>query len=300
MGLHTQGARIRALFEKAEDEVAVIAPFIKVDALRSLIEVIPAQAHLRCVSRWLPREIAAGVSDPEILALLETRGNFSLSLVDRLHAKLYIAGDRCLAGSANVTLAGLGERGDDSNIEVLVETTIDEPGIAASLEAIAQHERVATRSMARAARRLAESVTTSATSPGALDAHWFPGSRRPEQAYRFYARPPNGFLGVADQVLLADLARSNLPPGLEEGEFRDAIRSLLKAIPLAEALLVASEDTTLTRADASSWLEPISGDDFSPNDLWVAFVNWMAYFYSDRVMKQEIAEIALRRARLLG
>ena len=297
---HTQGARIRALFENAEDEVAVIAPFIKVDALRSLIEVIPAEAHLRCVSRWLPRDIAAGVSDPEILDLLETRGHFSLSLVDRLHAKLYIAGDRCLAGSANVTLAGLGEGGDGSNIEVLVETAIDEPGIAATLEAIAQDERVATRSMARAARRLAESVTTSTTSAAALDASWFPGSRRPEQAYRFYAQPPSGFVGVANQVLLADLARSNLPPGLEESEFQDAIRSLLMAIPLAEALLVASEDTTLTRADASSWLEMISGDDFSPNDLWIAFVSWMAYFFSDRVMKQEVAEIALRRARLLG
>ena len=298
--LHTQGARIRALFENAEAEVAVIAPFIKVDALRSLIRVIPAEAHLRCVSRWLPREIAAGVSDPEILDLLETRGNFSLSLVDRLHAKLYIAGHRCLAGSANVTLAGLGEGGDDGNIEVLVETTVDEPGIAATLEAIAQDERVATRSMARAARRLAERVTTPTPLPGALDGHWFPGSRRPEQAYGFYAQLPSGFLGVADQVLLADLARSNLSPGLGEGEFRDAIRSLLKAIPLAEALLAASEDTTLIRADASSWLEPISGDHFSSNDLWIAFVNWMAYFYSDRVMRQEIAEIALRRARVLG
>ena len=52
----TQGARIRALFERADGEVAVIAPFMKVDALRSLLEVIPADLHLRCVSRWLPKE----------------------------------------------------------------------------------------------------------------------------------------------------------------------------------------------------------------------------------------------------
>lgn len=297
--IRTQGARIRALFERTEEEVAVIAPFIKVDALRSLIEVIPSNAHLRCVTRWLPREIAAGVSDPEILDLLETRGNFGLSLVDRLHAKLYIAGNRCLAGSANVTLAGLGEGHYDPNIEVLVETTIDELGIAATLDAIAQDERVATRGMARAVRRLAESVTVSTPSFGQPAPHWFPGSRRPEQAYGFYAEPPSGFVGVADQVLLADLARSNLPPGLEEEEFRDAIRSLLMAIPPAKRLLEASEDMTLTRADASSWLQPISGD-LSPNDLWIAFVNWMAFFFSDQVMKQEIAEIALRRARLLG
>ena len=295
----TQGARIRALFEGAEGAIAVIAPFIKVDALRSLLEVIPAGLHLRCVSRWLPREIAAGVSDPEILDLLDMRGNFSLSLVDRLHAKLYIAGDRCLAGSANVTLAGLGEGGVGSNIETLVETTTDDPGIAATLEAIAQAERTATRSMAQTVRRLADSLAVSTASAVALDATWFPGSRRPEQAYGLYTQPPSGFFGAADQVLLADLASSNLPPGLEEGEFQTAIRSLLAAIPLSGTLLEASEDTMLTRADASSYLETIAGDDFSTNDLWLAFVNWMAYFFPDRVMKQEIAEIALRRARLL-
>ena len=296
----TQGTRIRALFESAAGEVAIIAPFIKVDAMRSLLDVIPSNTHLRCVTRWLPREVAAGVSDPEILDVLEERGDFDLSLVDRLHAKLYIAGDRCLVGSANVTLAGLGEGGDGGNIEVLLESTIDNPGIEATLEAIARAERAATRSMAQTARRLADSLADSTTPRGVLDAPWFPGSRRPEQAYGFYAQPPSSFVGAADHVLLADLASSNLPPGLEEHEFRDAIRSLLAAIPLAETLLEASEDMTLTRADASSWLETIAGDDFSTNDLWIAFVNWMAYFFSDQVMKQEIAEIALRRARLLG
>ena len=297
----TQGCRIRVLFESATGEIAVIAPFIKVDAMRSLLNVVPSDMHLRCVTRWLPREVAAGVSDPEILDMLEERGDFDLSLVDRLHAKLYIAGDRCLVGSANVTLAAFGEGGDGSNIEVLVETTIDDPGIAATLDAIAQVERAATRSMAQAARRLADSLADSAISAVALDAPWFPGSRRPEQAYGFYVQPlSSGFVGAADRVLLADLASSNLPPGLEEHEFRDAIRSLLSAIPLAETLLEASEDTTLTRADASSWFETIAGDDLTANDLWIAFVNWMAYFFPDRVMKQEIAEIALRRARLLG
>ena len=295
----TQGARIRALFERADGEVAVIAPFIKVDALRSLLEVIPAGLHLRCVSRWLPREIAAGVSDPEILDLLEARGNFSLSLVDRLHAKLYIAGDRCLVGSANVTLAGLGEVGEGSNIEILVESTISNPEISVTLQTIAQAERAATISMARTARRLADSLANSTTPAVAPDVRWFPRSRRPEQAYRFYVQPPNGFVGAADQVLLADLASSDLPLGLEEHKFKDAIRSLLAAIPPAQTLLEASEDMTLTRADASSWLETIAEDDFSANDLWIAFVNWMAHFFPDRIMKQEIAEVALRRARLL-
>ncbi|MCY3816197.1 MAG: phospholipase D family protein [Gammaproteobacteria bacterium] len=296
----TQGARVRALFENASHEIAVIAPFIKVNALRSLLEVIPEALQLRCVSRWLPKEIAAGVSDPEILDLLEARGNFSLSLVDRLHAKLYIAGNRCLAGSANVTLAGLGEVGGGSNIEVLVETTIDDPGISATLAEIAQCERPATRSMAVTARRLADSLAGSMASTVGPEATWFPNSRRPEQAYRFYVQLPSGFIGAADQVLIADLASSDLPPGLEENEFRDGIRSLLAAIPLAKTFLESTEDTMLTRADASSWLDTIAGEEFSGSDLWIAFVNWMACFFPDQVMKQEIAETALRRARLLG
>ena len=231
--------------------------------------------------------------------MLEERGSFRLSLVDRLHAKLYIAGDRCLIGSSNVTFAGLGEGGDYKNIEILVEIAVDDPSIVATLEEISQAERPATRTMAQAVRRLADSLSIPATSQTNLDAPWFPGSRRPEHAYRFYKHPPSGYTGAADRILLVDLANSNLQPGLGEDEFKTAIRSLLAAIPTAKILLDATEDMTLTRADAHSYLETIAGDEFSTNDLWIAFVNWMAYFFPDRVMKQEIAEIALRRARLL-
>ena len=295
----TQGDRIRALFENGGSRVTIISPFIKVNAIRSLLDVIPSHAHLRCVTRWQPREIAAGVSDPEILEILEERGNFSLSLVDRLHAKLYTAGDRCLAGSANVTLAGLGEGSDGNNIEVLVETTVTDPGIAATLAEISQAERPATRMMAQTARRLADSISASMTPEVAVEAPWFPTSRRPEDAYRFYAQPPSAYAGAADRILLADLANSNIQPGLEESEFQVAVRSLLASMPIAGTFLQASEDTTLTRSEVGGYLEKIADDEFSPNDLWLAFVNWMAYFFSDQVMKQVIYEVALRRAQAL-
>ena len=295
----TQGSRIRALFEKTEDDVSIISPFIKVDALRSLLQVFPSGRHLRCVTRWLPKEVAAGVSDPEILDVLEKRGNFSLSLVDRLHAKLYIAGDRCLVGSANVTLAGLGEGGDSNNIEILVDTTIDAPGVAETLEEISKTERPATRAIAQITRRLADSLSSSAPSTAAIEISWSPISQRPQYAYLFYTQPPSGYTKIADQTLLDDLARSNLQPGLEEDEFRSAIRSLLQTIPIAESFLNTTEDTTLTFADTHSYFKEIAGDQCSANELWLAFVEWMAYFFNDQVMRQEITEIALRRAQIL-
>ncbi|MCY3767588.1 MAG: phospholipase D family protein [Gemmatimonadetes bacterium] len=295
----TQGSRIRDLFENAVHPVSVVAPFIKLDALKSLLDVIPSDMHLRCVTRWLPREVAAGVSDPEILGLLDERGNFTLSLVDRLHAKLYIAGTRCLAGSANVTLAGLGEV-DERNIEVLVETTIDNPGIAPTLEEISLFERPATSQMAQAVRRSADILAASITSAVDIAIPWFPISRRPEDAFDFYKRPPEGSIKTVDRTLLVDLAHSNLQPGLDENGFRSAVRSLLTDIPICNELLETMEDRTITRADAHSFLEEISGEEISTQDLWLAFVNWVAYFFPDKVMKQEIAEIALRRAQDLG
>lgn len=293
----TQGERIRALFTGAQGEVAIIAPFIKVGALVSLLEVVPPDTHLRCVTRWLPREVAAGVSDPEILDVLEERGAFTLTLVDSLHAKLYIAGDECLAGSSNVTLQGLGDVAH-GNIEVLVATTIHDLGVASTLAEIAEVERPATRTLAKATRLLADTLPQPPTEADSV--RWFPHSRRPEHAFRLYSHAPTGYLVEADRILLADVAGSNVPAGLSEEDFTTEIRALLATIPLAEAVLDAIEDVTLTRADATFHLELLAVGEFSTNDLWLAFVNWMAYFFPDQVMKQQIAEVALRRAQLLS
>ena len=264
-----------------------------------MLEVIPVTAHVRCVTRWLPREVAAGVSDPEIIDVLETRGNFTLSLVDNLHAKLYLAGQKCLAGSANVTLPGLGEADGRNNIEVLVEATVDNAGVASTLISISKLERLATQTLAEATRRLANRLPPTV---GANDTeqYWFPRSRTPERAYRFYSQPPLGFVGRADEILLEDLAKSNLPPGLSEINLRREARSLLADIPLAGALLGAVGDTRLTRLDAMSHLELLADNQYTTDDLWMSFVNWMVYFFPDDVMKQEITEVALRRARLLS
>jgi PLD-like domain len=293
-----QGDRIRALLRGAKNEVSIIAPFIKTGALKSLLEAIPAHVHVRCITRWLPKDIAAGVSDPEIIDLLEQRGHFSLSLVDILHAKIYIADKTCLAGSANVTQPGLGGTDAQTNIEILVETTVDDSSVAETLEAISKTERQASQFDAETARRLADSfrpLTTLASD----DAVWFPRSRKPERAYAFYRKPPTGYLGAIDQLLLEDVASANIQPGLSKRDFRLAVRTLLKKIPLAKLLLGGKKDMMLTKAEASPYIVSMAGTEFTTEDLWLAFINWMSFYLEDVVMKQEVTEIALRRAQVL-
>ncbi len=296
----THGDRIRSLLDGTQDPITFIAPFIKKEALRSLLRVIPKDTTLRCVTRWLPREVAAGVSDPEIFEELEQRGSFTLTLVDNLHAKLYIVGDQCLAGSANLTLSGLGDV-DNGNIEVLLRTTIHNPDIAATLAAIRKAERPASRHIAEAARALADKYVPSLTAH--LDPiPWFPHSRRVENVYRFYSQPPDSeqFLTTSDRMLLADIANTNMGTGLSDTLFRKQIRALLQTIPLAASLLDNDSDITLTKADALPHLTLLENDNIGRNDLWIAFVNWMVFFFPGQVMKQEITEIALRRAQRIS
>jgi hypothetical protein len=295
----TQGAQVRTIFQDAHEEIVIIAPFIKVKALKLILESVPSSTHIRCVTRWLPRDIAAGASDPEILDVFEERGNFSLSLVDVLHAKLYVAGDKCLVGSSNVTLPGLGEAEYGNNIELLAAVPFDNPDVIQVLKEISRVERTATRNDAEVARRLADSLSPLTISSTDGTAVWTPRSRRPEHAYEFYKDPPKGYLASGERMLLGDVARANIQPGMNEDRFRLAIRELLNQIPLSQTLLAGKEDTTLTRADAQPYLESIAADEFSVNDLWQSFVLWMSYFYADQVMKQEIAEFALRRAQVL-
>jgi len=295
----TQGDRIRSLFSAATGSVTIVAPFIKRKAFHSLLEVIPSETEVRCVTRWLPREVASGVSDPEIIDDLEQREAYSLTLVDSLHAKLYIAGEKCLAGSSNVTNAGLGDA-DESNIEVLVATSACDQGIQATLAAIAEKGRPATQQMAATVRRLAASLSPS-PAPDVEPSVWFPRSRRAHDAYRLYSRPASNqeYLSLADRLLLSDLANANIPPGLGEDEFRVEMQELLQTIPLANTLLETEDDLTLTKADAQAYLTVRVTKEIQPNDLWTAFVNWMVCYYPRQVMKQEITEIALRRARLI-
>ena len=293
----THGQRIRALFRDAVDTV-IIAPFMKVDALESLLQAIPPHASLRCVTRWLPREVAAGVSDPEVLGVIRERGNASLSLVNRLHAKLYVADGKCLAGSPNVTFAGFGESQSSGNIEVLLKTTTVDPDIAGTLEDIDREAFEATEAMAIAVRRQADNLHLSADgASGATGTFvWYPVSRRPEDAFRMYATPPGGYLTTADRQLIADVAGCNLLPGLDEAGFRLAVRDLLAAIPMSNPVLKGTLDFLFTRRDADDFIRSMATDEYSQSDVWTAFVRWMAHFFGDKVTVQEVSELALRRA----
>ena len=100
-----------------DDLILVIAPFIKVDALRRLHEAHKKQVQFRVICRWHAEDIVSGASDVEVYSYLKEIGSH-LYLNPDIHLKLYIFNSNVVfSTSGNLTLRGLGYS-EQANIEV--------------------------------------------------------------------------------------------------------------------------------------------------------------------------------------
>jgi hypothetical protein len=88
--------------------ILVVAPFIKLEALKSLFEEAPVSNGCRVVCRWQPLDLVAGVSDLEVYGYLKDRG-WDFFVNQQIHMKLYVfESNLAFATSGNLTMTGLG------------------------------------------------------------------------------------------------------------------------------------------------------------------------------------------------
>jgi hypothetical protein len=182
-------------------------------------------------------EVAAGVSDPEIAEIAEADGRPHILLCHNLHAKLYIADDRCLIGSANLTGRATG-RVPDANIELLLEADTTHPEVQRVLDAIGTTSLPASIDLARQIREQADLLRADEDAPqvlvageGPTRARWLPETRNPERLYRVYS---GRYRNIGTDVLagvLRDLAHLDVPPGLAEQAFGEAVLAGLRSMP---------------------------------------------------------------------
>ncbi|MFD1661422.1 phospholipase D family protein [Streptomyces caeni] len=230
--------QIAQLLEGASERVVLVAPFIKREVLRASLSAIPRRVEeIQCVTRWSVAEVAAGVSDPEIAEIAEADGRARVLLCHNLHAKLYVADDRCLVGSANLTGRATG-RVPDANIELLLEVDAAHPEVQRVLDAIGNTSVPASVDLARQIREQADLLRADEDAPqvlvagqGPTRARWLPETRNPERLYRVY----NGrYRNIGTDVLagvLRDLAYLDVPPGLSEQAFGEAVLAGLRSMP---------------------------------------------------------------------
>jgi hypothetical protein len=271
------GEDVKTLFAGAEKAV-VVAPFITKGGLLPLVAALAPGGRIDVVTRWEPREIRAGVSDPMIIDVVEACGG-TVRLLPRLHAKVYCVGEQALVGSANPTGPGLGFT-TPANVEALVVAAKDEPALSRLFATIDGLASLADRDYAiqlvEYASTLPESLTTSLLDHTAGAPHWVPRAMVPSQVQKCYL----GIVPERDDYR-ADLDAINAPPGLSSGSFHTHTGLVLrqgiigKIYQECEGLQQFPGVELMLRilVDAG-----VATNDENPTIIWRRILNWFQFY----------------------
>ncbi|MGY2025885.1 phospholipase D family protein [Nocardia gipuzkoensis] len=278
--------QIEDLIGDAQKQVTLVAPFIKREVLAGALSAVPASVEaIKCVTRWVPKEVAAGVSDPEIIELAENDQRLRIRLCPSLHAKLYLTDDRCLIGSANLTAKATG-RTADPNIEILIEVPAVHPEVSRVLAEIGTRAIEATPHMASLMRRQAELLTESRSIASdslqeEVPHSWYPETRRPEIVYPYYCGSAEVGQSIEGAVL-QDLAFLGVPAGLSETEFLEWIETRLRKIPALQKLV---DGNRLSNVELRHALQKQTGmtDEKAGRtaETIAAWLRYFGHFYTD-------------------
>ena len=259
-------------------EAVIVAPYMKVAALTTVMDQLGTGASVECFTRWTPLDIQMGVSDLKCRTVVLDRGG-SFKLHNRLHAKYYRFDDRVLVGSANMTASGL-SYASHGNLEILCE-----PGpsfVPVVFEAALKRDSVEVSDHAfriwqqcpvieRGISSSTEDITESRLN------EWKPQTRNPGYLWLCYSGAEDEIVSGEQRALASlDLRTLGVPPGLVSESFDDWIRLSLRASPFMDSVrqFEGRTDAVVWDSVAAEW-----GVSRSIAARWVSTAyNWLKYF----------------------
>ena len=311
MSLVSPSTAVLDIIRSANDRVVIVAPYIKSKALQIVLGALQSTvSELVCVTRWLPEDIACGVCDIEILEDVWAKGG-QLFVYPHLHAKYYRAGRRCLVGSANLTGRGLGWK-TPANLELLVELSIDFPGLAEWEDALLVSAIPATVELRDQIRREAENLEATAgklispevdggTEHDGAASDWIPSCPVPDRLWDVYkGGGADTIVSSARQAAQRDLTALAPPNGLSEKLFGAYIVGILKQMPLmVEIDRLASTGLPDTEALTLVSDKLGAGDLALSNERWRVLKAWLLYFFPETYRLETGHEVLVKGERLL-
>lgn len=299
------GTQLEQLCARGRREALFVAPFIKAGALERLLTNVNSDIVVRCVTRWQPEEIAAGVSDIEVWSVLCKRPQASLWLRADLHAKYYRVDDQCLIGSANLTAAALGWS-MQSNLELLVQLSVADT-VAVTFEAelwkncvpvtnaIFQQTMVAVDFMRQVSPNIlterSDAVQGTPFLPleeRVFNEMWLPTLRNPSDLYLLYTDRDDELTMAAREAATADLYALPVPPGLPRDAFTAYVGVLLLQKPVVQRVdeFLAVPQRFGAVRDFLKTLPVADEANFNAERAWQTLMRWLFYFLPTRyVMK---------------
>lgn len=285
--MRRDGDRLVEHFSAATQNVLICAPFIKARVLARLLQAIPSPVPVRVVTRWLPAEIAVGVSDLEVFDVVTARDGAQLDLLDRMHAKIYVADHVALVGSANLTGAALGWS-DKPNLELITTLPATDEAIRQFLDqliearpaSIDERDRIRNLAAELDVPELNLASDAQTTAPSVL---WLPRLAAPARLLQAYM--PQTRDRLAESVLeaaLSDLDALGIPAGLPESGFRQAVADAFGRMPAVQRLLAAAANDLRDADGADIIREMPVARDLDAEQQWLIVREWMTSFLGDR------------------
>lgn len=296
---------IEALCASARRQILLVSPFVKFAVVERLLKSARAGVDITAVTRWLPQEIAAGVSDLEVWPLFRDHADRHLFLRYDLHAKLYVADDQCLTGSANLTGKALGTV-SPSNLELLLPTGASEPRVARFLSQLWESTIEVTDEIHDATRDLVESLPSlpdpieapdwrqaNGESPGLVE--WVPLTRRPEDLFLAYRGADDALSSTAAFTALDDLAVLRVPPGLPAETFRAFVGVAVLRTPIIAGLDRFINEHERRFGEVRDYLQTRTNRDASRT--WQTIFRWLMHFLPERYVyrRPRHSELIARR-----
>ena len=284
------GERLKTLLKTAQVRVILCAPFIKANVLKTILPIVPINIPVQIFTRWRATEVAAGVSDLEVLQIADERPDTELRLLNNLHAKLYLVDDQCLVGSANLTASALGWA-EHSNIELLIPAKPTHPDIDYFLKRLEAAE-IATIEIRSKIEEMADALKMTKFEEGEdmsgdRSKHqfaWLPCCAAPDKLYDIYSNPKTTVVvtGTREDGL-ADITDLQIQPGLSELDFKTRVRDTLLQIPTF-AGIINIVPQGLSDADGIESIKE-ARPDLSERDIraqWRIIREWIGVFFEDQ------------------
>jgi len=243
------------------------------------------------VVRWLPSDIAAGVSDLEIWDVVSSFENARLLVHFDLHAKYFRADETCLVGSANLTGAALGLSARP-NLELLISAERANPvlsefeselfaGCVVVDQPLVDRTREAAELMLPASPALALETDAAEEDESITQAWWIPTLRRPEDLYVSYSGEGELLSDGVNEDARDDLRHLRVPRGLNEPAFNAYVGVVLIRSP-AVVKLEGFLGQPRRFGEVRRFLESELSVGESADRKWQALFRWLIYFLPDR------------------
>lgn len=289
------GLQLEELCNQARHEVLLAAPFIKLNTFDRLLKSIDQNIKVRCVTRWHPDEIVAGVSDLDVWLLVKERPHTTLWLRSDLHAKYYRGDQKVLVGSANLTNAALGWS-RQANLELLISSDVladfEQELFAESVivdDSLYKHVKQIVDALPAISKLELVDISSALLDldedniPPVLLEAWLPLLRHPEKLYTAYAGDIDQ-LGTGSQIAaLHDLQVLDIPIGLNREQFEAYV-----GIQLLQKPIIRQVDQFVERPQrfgaVRDFLRTLPcgiPEEFDADIAWQTLMRWLLYFLSN-------------------